>query len=55
MSAAAFDLVIRRARVATASDTFNADIGVKDGRIAQLGAALGAGDNWSMANIKHWR
>ena len=45
MSAAAFDLVIRRARVATASDTFNADIGVKDGRIAQLGAALGAGEH----------
>lgn len=44
MSAAAFDLVIRRARVATASDTFSADIGVKDGCIAQLGTALGAGD-----------
>ncbi len=40
---AAFDLVIRRARVATASDAFSADIGVRDGRIAQLGVGLGAG------------
>ena len=38
-----FDLVIRNARVATASDTFEADIGIVGGRIAQLGQALGAG------------
>ena len=44
MSSAPFDLVIRNARVATASDTFNADIGVVGGRIAQLGAGLGRGE-----------
>ena len=38
-----FDLVVRNARVATASDTFEADIGVRGGRIVQLGAQLGAG------------
>jgi dihydropyrimidinase len=35
-----FDLVIRNARVATASDTFDCDIGVRAGRIAQLGTDL---------------
>ena len=39
-----FDLVIRNARVATASDTFAADIGVIDGRIVQLGCGLAAGE-----------
>ncbi|MGE0098649.1 MAG: dihydropyrimidinase [Hydrogenophaga sp.] len=39
-----FDLVIRNARVATASDVFDADIGVKGGRIAGLGLSLAAGD-----------
>jgi dihydropyrimidinase len=34
---AAFDLVVRNARVATASDTFECDIGIRGGRIAQLG------------------
>lgn len=38
-----FDLVIRNARVATASDTFASDIGVRGGRIAQLGAELAQG------------
>jgi dihydropyrimidinase len=38
-----FDLVVRNAAVATASDTFTADIGVRDGRIVQLGVDLGAG------------
>jgi len=38
-----FDVVIRNAQVATASDVFTADIGIQDGRIAQLGANLGAG------------
>ena len=33
-----FDLVVRNARVATASDTFDADIGIVDGRIVQLGS-----------------
>jgi dihydropyrimidinase len=34
------DLVIRNARVATASDSFNCDIGIRGGRIALLGAGL---------------
>ncbi|NWF47159.1 dihydropyrimidinase [Hydrogenophaga sp. D2P1] len=38
-----FDLVIRQARVATASDCFEADIGIRDGRIEALGAALAKG------------
>jgi len=38
-----FDLVVRNARVATASDTFDADIGIRDGRIVQLGAGLAPG------------
>lgn len=33
-----FDLVIRNARCASSSDVFNADIGIRDGRIAALGA-----------------
>jgi dihydropyrimidinase len=37
------DLVIRNARVATASDTFACDIGVRQGRIALLGEGLPAG------------
>lgn len=37
------DLVVRNARVATASDTFDADIGIVDGRIVQLGMGLPAG------------
>jgi dihydropyrimidinase len=39
----AFDLVIRNADVATASDRFSCDIGIRDGRIAALGIALEAG------------
>jgi dihydropyrimidinase len=39
----ALDLVIRNARVATASDTFACDIGVRDGRIALLGEGLPSG------------
>jgi dihydropyrimidinase len=41
MAGTDFDLVVRNARVATASDTFDCDIGVRAGRIVQLGAALG--------------
>ena len=37
------DLVIRRARVATAADTFAADIGISGGRIVLLGDSLPAG------------
>ena len=43
MSTPDFDLVIRNALVATASDTFEADIGIRDGRIAQLGLGIGPG------------
>jgi dihydropyrimidinase len=43
MNPAEFDLVVRRARVATASDTFLADIGIAGGKIVQLGAQLGPG------------
>ncbi|WP_017758530.1 amidohydrolase family protein, partial [Pseudacidovorax intermedius] len=39
----AFDLVIRNARAVTASDIFDCDIAVKDGRIVQLGQHLPAG------------
>ena len=37
-----FDLIIRGGTVATASDTFVSDVGVKDGRIAALGRDLGS-------------
>ncbi|MDM0079579.1 dihydropyrimidinase [Variovorax sp. J31P179] len=43
MSTNAFDLVVRNARVATASDTFDADIGIAGGRIVQLGLGLPPG------------
>ena len=43
MSTNAFDLVVRNARAATASDTFDADIGIVGGRIVQLGLDLPAG------------
>ena len=38
-----FDLVIRNARCATAADVFEADIGIRDGRIAALAQGLPAG------------
>ncbi|HTO49577.1 MAG TPA: dihydropyrimidinase [Burkholderiales bacterium] len=38
-----FDLVIRNARVATAADVFDSDIGVKNGTIAALARALPKG------------
>jgi len=38
-----FDLVVRNARVATAADVFECDIGVKDGRIAALARGLSRG------------
>ena len=43
MNPAAFDLVLRNARVATASDSFDADIGITGGRIVQLGLGLPQG------------
>jgi dihydropyrimidinase len=39
----AFDLVIRNARLATASDTIDCDIGIRAGRVVQLGQAIGEG------------
>src|ERR1700693_2392258 len=38
-----FDLVIRGGTVATAADTGECDVGVKDGGIVALGRALAAG------------
>lgn len=38
-----FDLVIRNGTLATASDIFGADLGIWDGRIAQIGVGLAAG------------
>jgi len=43
MTSRELDLVVRNARVATASDTFDADIGIRDGRIVQLGLGLPGG------------
>src|SRR5687768_4507284 len=43
MADVTLDLVIRNARVATASDTFACDIGIRAGRIALLGEGLPAG------------
>ncbi|MBT6274994.1 MAG: dihydropyrimidinase [Chromatiales bacterium] len=40
---AEFDLVVRGGTVATASDTFEADIAVNDGQVVALGLQLGAG------------
>jgi len=42
-SHSAFDLVIRNAQAVTASDSFQCDIGVREGRIVQLGLALAGG------------
>jgi len=41
---AAFDLIIKNGTIATASDTFGADIGVRDGRIVALGHDLGSAE-----------
>ena len=38
-----YDVVVRNARIATAADVFVADIGIRDGRITQLGVGLDAG------------
>jgi dihydropyrimidinase len=43
MASPEFDLVVRNAQVATASDTFHCDLGIQAGRIAQLGLGLPAG------------
>ncbi len=41
---AAYDLIIKGGTIATAADTFEADIGVRDGRIAALAEALFGAD-----------
>src|SRR5437868_15236213 len=38
----AFDTIIRGGTIATAADTFACDVAIADGRIAALGADLGA-------------
>jgi dihydropyrimidinase len=38
----AFDVIIRGGRISTAADTFFADIGIRDGRVAALGLDLGS-------------
>ena len=40
-----FDLVIRGGTVATAADTFPADVGIRDGRIVALAQDLGKGED----------
>jgi len=40
-----FDLVVRNARIATASDVFECDVGIKDGRIAALACGLAASNS----------
>jgi len=40
-----FDTIIRNANVATASETFECDIGIKDGRISSLGKITGDAEN----------
>ena len=39
-----FDLIIRGGTVATASDTFSADIAINEGKIAAIGAGLAGAD-----------
>lgn len=47
-----FDLVIRGGKVATASDIFNADIGIRDGKIVALGTALAKGRDEIDASVR---
>ncbi len=48
-----FDTIIRGGRISTAADTFHADIGIRDGRIAALGEKLGSADEFIEAE-GHW-
>ena len=43
-----YDLVIRNGTVATASDTTQCDVGIKDGVVATLGRGIGhsAAESW---------
>ena len=45
------DLVVRRARVATAADVFDCDIGIAGGRIVALAQGLPAGGRGSPSSI----
>lgn len=49
---AQYDLLITGGKVATASDTFDADVGIKDGVIVALGKNLGADGNGGSATAK---
>ncbi|HWW19833.1 MAG TPA: dihydropyrimidinase [Steroidobacteraceae bacterium] len=50
---AEFDLVIRGGTLATAADVFNADIGVRDGKIVAIGARLAGGSDEIDARDKY--
>ncbi len=52
MSAPAYDLVIRNGTVATASDTFTADVAISGETITAIGRGLGAGKSEIDANGK---
>jgi dihydropyrimidinase len=43
MAESSLELVVRNARVATASDTFESDVGIRGGRVVALGQGLPAG------------
>src|SRR3954469_11532246 len=42
---AAFDTVIRHGTIATASETYQADVGIRNGRIVAIGEALADADD----------
>ena len=54
---AQFDLIVKNGTLATASDTFAADIGVRDGRIRQgdiiFMEAVGGGFTWGSALLRY--
>ena len=39
-----YDLVIKTGTIVTAADTYSAEIGIKDGKIATIGTGLEASD-----------
>ncbi len=43
MPASPFDLVIRGGTVGTATGSFTADVGIRDGKVAAVGLGLGEG------------
>ena len=46
------DLIIKNGKVVTASDTYVADVGVKDGKIETLGANLNPDSNTQVIDAK---